>query len=646
MESKNLSRRGFLTGAAASGTLAALGALAGTTLGAQSVTAPQVAYAAESKPSVFDKPASVADQVTQEADYEVVVVGAGNSGVIGALELAQLGCKVLMIEALGSCTVYAGDIDALDSQIQKDLGIEIDKEWVIKDLVRYGQGKVDENLIRQWAYNAGAFIDWYQEQMQAKGLDVMVDTVCKKFDPEGIWNSPASVHTAYRPPLEETANQMGSEIAIPAMMELYEEAGGEVLFNTKAVELVQDEDGKVTGVIAQMEDGSYTKFNTSKAVMLATGGFGGNKDMMDEMGVISHKFCSNHIGTERGLGDGIRMAVWAGADRDYACEGSCNIFDRGCITNDPNNGGIGLDKQGGENPMLWWPGSQPFLRVNALGKRFCNEDGPYDIVFNLACMQPGHYWWQIFDNSSWEDVVSFGTTICSRVVAEEGAKNCFLLGQYYPCRNAEEWQEVYIDPNVENGVLLKADTIEELVEMMGLPKEETLATIERYNELAAGGVDEDFHKPAFRLTAIDEGPFYACKLAGWLLSTLSGVRVDNTYTPITPEGNRIEGLKCVGLDHGGFFNGMYAQYYGGLNMSHNVVSAWLAAMDLMDVEYPVPVLSAANAYIGKGNKVEVTPVEAPADKKEEAPAEEEAGVDCAPCHGDSHKPGEENPHGY
>ena len=65
---------------------------------------------------------------------------------------------------------------------------------------------------------------------------------------------------------------------------------------------------------------------------------------------------------------------------------------------------------------------------------------------------------------------------------------------------------------------------------------------------------------------------------------------------MTAEGERIEGLKCVGLDHGGFFNGMYAQYYGGLNMSHNVVSSWLAAMDLMGQEFPVPVASAANAY--------------------------------------------------
>ena len=595
----HLSRRGFLTGAAATGALAAMGALAGCSpkASAEATQENGAGSAAEGAKtaSVFDRPKSVASQVKETKDYDVVVVGGGNSGVVGALELAQLGAKVLLVEQTTACTKYAGDIDALDSQIQKDQGIDIDKEWVIKDLVRYGQGKVDENLIRQWAYNAGAFIDWYQENMQKKGLDVMVDTVCKKFSPEGIWYSPASVHTAYQPPLKETANSMGSEIAIPAMLELYEEAGGEVMYKTTAVELVQDESGKVTGVIVE-QDGAYLQLNTSKAVMLATGGFGGNKDMMDEMGVLSHKFCSCHIGAENSHGDGIRLAVWAGADRDYACEGTCNIFDRGCITGDDENGDIGLDGQGGANPKLWWPGSQPFLRLNALGKRYCNEDGPYDIAFNQACMQPGHYWWQVFDASSWEDVVSFGTTICSRVVAEEGAKNCLLLGQYYPCTNAEEWQSVFIDPNVENGVLIKADTIEELVDQMGLPKEAALASIKRYNELADKGVDEDFHKAPFRLTAIDEGPFYACKLAGWLLSTMSGVRVDYTYTPLTPEGDRIEGLKCVGLDHGGFFNGMYAQYYGGLNMSHNVVSSWLAAMDLMGKEYPVPVLSAANAY--------------------------------------------------
>lgn len=598
----HLSRRGFLTGAAATGALAAMGALAGCSpkASAEATQENGAGSAAEGAKtaSVFDQPESVASQVKETKDYDVVVVGGGNSGVVGALELAQLGAKVLLVEQTTACTKYAGDIDALDSQIQKDQGIDIDKEWVIKDLVRYGQGKVDENLIRQWAYNAGAFIDWYQENMQKKGLDVMVDTVCKKFSPEGIWYSPASVHTAYQPPLKETANSMGSEIAVPAMLELYEEAGGEVMYKTTAVELVQDESGKVTGVIVE-QDGAYLQLNTSKAVMLATGGFGGNKDMMDEMGVLSHKFCSCHIGAENSHGDGIRMAVWAGADRDYACEGTCNIFDRGCITGDDENGDIGLDGQGGANPKLWWPGSQPFLRLNALGKRYCNEDGPYDIAFNQACMQPGHYWWQVFDASSWEDVVSFGTTICSRVVAEEGAKNCLLLGQFYPCRSAEEYEEVYLGPNVENGNVIKCDSLDELADAMGLDadaKKNFLASVARYNEAAASGTDTDYHKAPWRLSAVDEAPYYAVKLAGWALATLSGVHVNDKMQAVTPAGKPIEGLYVGGLDVGGFFNGNYPQLYGGLCMGRCVTLSWLAAHAMMGKEYPTPVESAQLAF--------------------------------------------------
>jgi hypothetical protein len=481
------------------------------------------------------------------------------------------------------------------------MGIAINKEYVIEDLLRYGQGKVDQNLIRQWAYNAGAYVDWYQKLMQEKGLEVMVETRSKRFYPEGVFYNPQSVHTAYKPPLEPTANSMGSEIAIPALLEHYDEAGGEILYYTKAVELVQP-DGvgtRVTGVICQLEDESYAQFNASKAVFLATGGFSGNKDMMDQLNVQAHKFCSNHTGGDGRNGDGIKMAHWAGADMDHDMAGTCNIFDRGCITGDPDNGGIGWDGQGGGNAAFWWPGSQPFLRVNQFGKRFCNEDGPYDIVFNLAMQQPGGFWWQVFDSSSWEDVVSFDTNICSRVVAKPGAKNCLLLGQFWPCTDEAMWNEVYIEPNVENGNLIKCDTLDELADAMGFEgsvKDDFLATVARYNEMADAGFDHDYGKAPWRLSAVDQGPFYACKLAGWLLSTISGIRVDNTYTPLTAEGKRIEGLRVVGLDHGGFFNGMYAQYYGGLNLSHNLVSGCLAAHYVMGEDYPVPCYSADHAY--------------------------------------------------
>lgn len=589
----SVSRRSFVTAAAG---LTAASAIAPAALAEQVAPLADAALSRDQVPW-DEKPASVADQVAAVEDHEIVIVGGGNAGVICALEAAQLGADVVVLEKSNANTMWAGDIDACDSTLQKHAGVEADKEYVIHDLVRYANGKCDENLIRLWAYNAGAFVDWYQEQLQKKGLDVMVDTIKKQFWPEGFYFT-NTYHTAYRPPLEETANPMGSEVAIPALLELYAEAGGAMLYNTKVVELVQPDgpNTQVTGVIAQTEDGSYVQYNASKGVVLCCGGFLGNKDMMDQLGVVSHKFCSNHVGGDGRDGDGIKLAHWAGAAMDDSFAGSMLIFDRGCIT----AGGDGdLGGQGGGNPAFWWPGSQPFLFVNQYGQRFCNEDEPYDFKFNLVTMQPGHYAWQVFDASSWDDVVSFGTTICSRLVAAEGAKNCLLLGQFYPCRNAEEWQQVYIEPNVANGNLIRCDTLEELadaMEMDATSKENFLATVARYNEMADAGVDVDHGKAPWRLSHLDEPPYYAAKMAGWALSTLGGIRVNAKMQAIGADGAAIPGLYMCGLDSGGFFNGNYPQLYGGLCMSHAISFGWLAAKSIMGAEYPVPMESCCAAY--------------------------------------------------
>ena len=593
-----IDRRSFLTGALATGALAAGGAMFGCSPAAEPA-APAETPEATSGPKWSVQPASVADQVASAEDFDIVVVGAGNSGIVAALRAAENGAKVAVIEQTNAPTMWAGDIDACDSQLMKDAGFEADKEFIIHDLVRYASGKCNESLIRLWAYNSGAFVDWYQATLQKKGADVMLDIHKKKFYPDNFYFTNV-YHTAYQPPLQETANPMGSEVAMPIMVELFGEAGGQIFFEHKAVELVQDETGRVTGVIAEGADG-YVQFNAANGVLLATGGFLGNKDMMDEWGVVAHKYCSNHIGGEGRNGDGIKLATWAGGDKDNSSAGSMLVFDRGCITSAPDNGGIGCapEQQGGTSPNFWWPGSQPFLRVNALGNRFCNEDNTYDFCFNQGVEQPGHFWWQVFDDSSWEDVVSFDTTICSRLVAKEGAKNCLLLGQFFPCRNDEEWHEVYVNPNVENGNVIKCDTLEELADAMGFDAEAKanfLATVERYNGMAAAGEDTDFHKAPWRLTAVDQPPYYASKLAGWALATLSGIRVNDKMQAITCEGKAIEGLYMAGLDVGGFFNGNYPQLYGGLCMGRCVTLAWLAADAMCGKEYAVPVKSAELAF--------------------------------------------------
>ena len=188
---QSMSRRVFVTG-----TAAAAGAAAASSF----VRAANAEEAAENKAAAWDaRPASVADQVSSTENHEIVIVGGGNAGVICGVEAAELGADVIILEKTSANTMWAGDIDSCDSQLQKDAGVEADKEYVIHDLVRYASGKCDENLIRLWAYNAGAFVDWYQEKMQAKGLDVMVDTVKKQFYPENFYFT-NTYQTAYKPP--------------------------------------------------------------------------------------------------------------------------------------------------------------------------------------------------------------------------------------------------------------------------------------------------------------------------------------------------------------------------------------------------------------------------------------------------------------
>jgi hypothetical protein len=182
------------------------------------------------------------------------------------------------------------------------------------------------------------------------------------------------------------------------------------------------------------------------------------------------------------------------------------------------------------------------------------------------------------------------------VVATEGAKNCLLLGQFYPCRDAAEWDKVYVQPNVENGNLIKADTLEGLCEKMNVPKDAFLATVKRYNEITASGQDTDHGKAPWRLSSLDTPPYYAAKMAGWALATLGGVHVNYDFNAVDQQGAPIPGLYMAGLDVGGFFNGNYPEYYGGLCMGRCVTLSWLAAHSIMGQAYPTPVESAQLAF--------------------------------------------------
>lgn len=224
------------------------------------------------------------------------------------------------------------------------------------------------------------------------------------------------------------------------------------------------------------------------------------------------------------------------------------IFDRGII--EPGkDGGYETLSTGGKafraNYGQFGPGGQPFLKVNRHGKRFTNESGTYDMMSYAAGNQPGQVYAPIMDANMYEDVVRFHTIGCSAMVRNSGKESMFAT----------------LDDAVERGLAFKADSLDELADKLGFKGEDKtnfLATCDRYNELYEKQEDEDFGKPAYRLSALKTAPFYGFWMGGALLTTEQGLLVDEKSRVLDAETKEpLEGFFAAGDCSGGFFYNNY-----------------------------------------------------------------------------------------
>ena len=523
----------------------------------------------------FRKPSPITD-IAETMDVDVVVVGAGNGGCISAVSAAELGAAVALVDQASGPVMWAGEIAALNSKVAMEkYGVsytEEEKIKIVNDICRYASYENDQRLVKLWADNSGRTMDWFVDKMEAKGIPMFLETDLYEGD---RYNSPAVTHTVYEGEFKEMGpNFMGSQVANPAWMEYADEMGVKKLFEHKACQLIQDSDGKVTGIIVERSsDGAYIQVNTSKGVILSTGGYSGNTDMMDALRYRCKEAIVNDLGGGGRNGDGIKMALWAGADMDRNHGGGV-AFNRAAVGPDHRVGppySSGLDD-------IWWPGSQPWLKVNANGERFMNEDNPYDFVIYGGITQPKKVWFQVFDSNYWEDVKAFHTTICGRVVAAPGARNSEVLPGVFPCQTKEEYDGAYMKAALESGRLVKEDTLEDLASQLNLPVDTFADTVNRYNELAENGYDLDFGKNPRNLRPVTKGPYYGIALGNWLLCTFNGIRINTNMQAIKETGEGIEGLYVVGNDSGGFFANSYPQYYGGLCQGRTSCFARLASL--------------------------------------------------------------------
>lgn len=485
--------------------------------------------------------------ITETIDTEVVVVGCRTGGLPAVISAAENGAKVLGIEQMSSIATPREDLGAINSRYQLAAfeefpQFEIDKMEAMEDIVRYANGFVNYDLIKLWADESGAMIDWIADIVERNGEFKMWFEGSIGTENTGARDKAWATGHSPEKLTDDEAVTFGTCLRDYAI-----ELGAEFRYDTMLVKCEQNSDGRVTGVICQ--DGNdlhYIRVNASKGVILATGGYVSNTEMVEARQAWNNRLKINVPVGGSCTGDGIKAAMWCGASIDPL--GCAVTFNRACCKPDEV---AGSDLKG----KWFWFGEQPFLKVNLNGKRFCNESGPYDYMLHSAYMQPYHTYVDIWDSDYVEQVKQLNEVGCCRLYPfDNGAPSNMpvsLMGKKF-----EELEEA--------GYIQKADTMEELAEKLNLPVEATVETWNRYNMFAEQGKDEDYNKEPYRLTSLTHPPYYGVRTGSWFLATIDGISVNTDMHAVDEAGKQIEGLFMVGNDSGGFFSVSYPNLMTGL----------------------------------------------------------------------------------
>ena len=485
--------------------------------------------------------------ITETIDTEVVVVGCRTGGLPAVISAAENGAKVHGIEQMSAIATPREDLGAINSRYQLAAfeefpQFEIDKMEAMEDIVRYANGFVNYDLIKLWADESGAMIDWIADIVERNGEFKMWFEGSIGTENTGARDKAWATGHSPEKLTDDEAVTFGTCLRDYAI-----ELGAEFRYDTMLVKCEQNSDGRVTGVICQ--DGNdlhYIRVNASKGVILATGGYVSNTEMVEARQAWNNRLKINVPVGGSCTGDGIKAAMWCGASIDPL--GCAVTFNRACCKPDEV---AGSDLKG----KWFWFGEQPFLKVNLNGKRFCNESGPYDYMLHSAYMQPYHTYVDIWDSDYVEQVKQLNEVGCCRLYPfDNGAPSNMPISLM-----AKKFEELE-----EAGYIQKADTMEELAEKLNLPVEATVETWNRYNMFAEQGKDEDYNKEPYRLTSLTHPPYYGVRTGSWFLATIDGISINTDMHAVDEAGKQIEGLFMVGNDSGGFFSVSYPNLMTGL----------------------------------------------------------------------------------
>ena len=423
------------------------------------------------------------EKTYEELETDIVIVGAGGAGMTAAINATQAGKKVILLEKMpyagGNTTKATGGMNAAETHYQKEQGIEDTVEQFVEDTMKGGHDINDRSLVTVMAEYSAKAIEW---------LDSIGAPLPKVSFSGGATNK--RIHSP------EDGSGVGAYL-VTSFLKTMDELGIQVMYDTKATSLMTL-DGTIVGVMAESDSANYTIH--AKAVILATGGFGNNEDLVvhykpDLKGTVT----TSAPGV---TGDGIMMAEAVGAD----------LVDIDQIQLHPT-----VEQS---TSMLITEGvrGDGAILVNQEGKRFINELLTRDVVSAGELAQPGSYAYIIFDQH-----------------LRDGLKA--------------------VEKYVSTGITVQGDTIEELAEQLNIDPATLADTLQKWNQYVADQKDPDFDRTTGMDADLSQAPYYAIKIAPGIHHTMGGVKIDTSARVIDVNGNPIPGLFAAGEVTGGVHGG-------------------------------------------------------------------------------------------
>lgn len=477
-----------------------------------------------------------------DAEYDVVVIGGGGSGLSAAVQAAKDGltCAVLEKEAqTGGSSSFAEGHAAFESDEQEKRGITVTKDEAYWAYLSYSHWRCDPALVSRYVENAATTIKKMRDEVGAHYEDVTI--------------------TAPDQPGElVTWHLVEGEIArLIELLEADARRRGVDLFMQTAAKKIVMEDGKVAGVVALDSDGEEVRLG-AKAVVVATGGYAASPEMLDKYTKYGVGAQMINAGGPGNTGDGINMMLEAGA------------------VENPNIGTVLLFPLMREKTItshVNCTGMQPYLWVDKNGKRFTNEEAGLNFgnAGDITAGLPGAMYWCIIDQGHINHLVNDGNEVGLGIYVHNYEKMVNLPGEIEADAADENRTNVY-----------KGETIAELAEKIGVKPEVLEAEVEEYNSYARAGFDPKFRKQAKYLRPNDNGPFYAIKMETGIMVSMGAMKIDDRLRALDAQGEPIPGLYCVGCDAGGLFGESYQLTVPGSANGFAMTSGWLSADDIAE----------------------------------------------------------------